>query len=177
MAEFSLPQAGNTVSNRCRDTSRYTLVPSGVAKGQTPPGACPVIGSTSSKASIFSLFPKESAYTCYCRFSDPRPCKDQDAVPFLPVQGHRLGDPGRIRMERFGCQLHRGAGNGELQHILVPAKLSEVLFYLVNGHNPSGLTRPLAASFVRLLIWLFRTAFRNSLGLQPAYCRKHCAKW
>ena len=43
MAEFELPQAGNTVSKRLRDTSQYVFTPSGRAKGHTPPMALSLI--------------------------------------------------------------------------------------------------------------------------------------
>ena len=49
------PQAGKTVSNRFRLSSRYTSTPSFTAKGQTPPTAWPMRVSASSWESIFAL--------------------------------------------------------------------------------------------------------------------------
>lgn len=39
IALFPLPQAGKTVTNRFRDSSKYTLTPSLTANGHTPPTA------------------------------------------------------------------------------------------------------------------------------------------
>ena len=48
IALLLLPHAGYTVSNLCRETSRYTRTFSGTAKGQTPPTAWPTRRSASS---------------------------------------------------------------------------------------------------------------------------------
>ena len=55
MAELLLPAAGNTVSNRLRDSSRYTLTPGLTAKGQTPPTAWPTSPVASSAVSILAF--------------------------------------------------------------------------------------------------------------------------
>src|SRR5699024_3952266 len=62
MAELLEPQAGNTVSNRCRDSSRKTVTSAFTPNGHTPPTAWPISGSTSSKESIFALQPKRALY-------------------------------------------------------------------------------------------------------------------
>ena len=51
IALLELPQAGKTVVNRFKDTSRYTSTPSFTAKGHTPPTACPIKVSASSQES------------------------------------------------------------------------------------------------------------------------------
>jgi len=50
-----LPAAGNTVSNRFMDTSRYTFTSSGRAKGHTPPTSWPISSWASSWVSILAL--------------------------------------------------------------------------------------------------------------------------
>ena len=59
-ALFEDPAAGNTVSKRLIELSRYTSIPSGRSKGQTPPTACPVSFSASSCESIVGLNPNLS---------------------------------------------------------------------------------------------------------------------
>ena len=71
MAELDEPQAGNTVSNRCRDSSRYTLTPAFTPNGHTPPTAWPISGSTSSKASILALQPKRALYLGLSTLASP----------------------------------------------------------------------------------------------------------
>ena len=62
MAELLLPQAGNTVSNRLREASRYTVTPGFTAKGQTPPTAWPMSRAASSAVSILALVPNCCLY-------------------------------------------------------------------------------------------------------------------
>ena len=50
-----LPAAGNTVSNRFMDTSRYTFTSSGRAKGHTPPTSWPIRSWASWWVSILAL--------------------------------------------------------------------------------------------------------------------------
>src|SRR5690606_32651066 len=55
IAEFVLPQAGYTFSNRFNETSRNTSKSFFKPKGQTPPTGCPVCSSTSSGDSMRAL--------------------------------------------------------------------------------------------------------------------------
>jgi hypothetical protein len=71
IALLGLPQAGNTVSKRFNDTSRYTFTPSFTANGQTPPTACPTNVSTSSSESIFAFLPNFALYFGLSIFASP----------------------------------------------------------------------------------------------------------
>ena len=71
IALLTLPQAGNTVANRRKDSSRYTETPSLTANGQTPPTACPTSASASSGESIFAFAPKNALNLWLSTFASP----------------------------------------------------------------------------------------------------------
>ena len=58
----ALRQAGKTVPNLFSDSSRYTVTPSLIPKGQTPPIPCPIRSFTSSGFSILAFAPKKDLY-------------------------------------------------------------------------------------------------------------------
>ena len=56
MAELPLPQAGNTVWNRFRLSSRKVRTPSFTTKGHTPPTGWPMSSSTWAGESILAFW-------------------------------------------------------------------------------------------------------------------------
>lgn len=66
-----LPAAGKTLSKRFKDISKYTFTPGLTAKGQTPPGVCPVYSSTLSAGIIFAFWENASLYFLLSTFASP----------------------------------------------------------------------------------------------------------
>lgn len=71
IALLLLPQAGKTVLNLFSDSSRYTVTPSLIPKGQTPPIPCPIRSFTSSGFSILAFAPKKDLYLWLSIFASP----------------------------------------------------------------------------------------------------------
>ena len=86
MALAALPTAGNTVSNRFRDTSRYVLTSSGRAKGHTPPTAWPMRSTASSAVSILALAPKKCLYLLLSTLASPAATMRMGSSPTLKLR-------------------------------------------------------------------------------------------
>ena len=86
MAEAALPTAGNTVSNRRRDSSRYTDTSSGRAKGHTPPTAWPMCSTASSGVSILALTPKKCLYLLLSMRASPAATTRMGLSPTLKLR-------------------------------------------------------------------------------------------
>ncbi len=71
MALLPDPQAGNTVVNRCSDSSRYIRTPSLTPNGHTPPTACPMSSSTESLGIIRGFTPNRCLKAAFDTFASP----------------------------------------------------------------------------------------------------------